>query len=148
MTRSKDMPAASPAPAAFRFSFHNAWHMPHVSVEWMPEQRRLRVSKGIGMFTEHTVSDRRWRAFWRKAKAMGIWVWPRDFEEPYGSITMDGHGWSLEVDHLGLRLETGGTNAYPPGPDDTGTHGSVGPQGYTHGFARLLRAVRALHAET
>ena len=133
-------------PSHFKFSFHNAWHMPIEQVEWLPELQLLEVRSGIGAGPRHRIPERRWKAFWKKMQAMGIWVWPEDFARLEDEMICDGWGWDMEIQHAGLRLKTGGINTYPP--DEDGRNSGNGNRGETRTFQKLRAAIRALHAGT
>lgn len=137
---------SSQIPTRFRFSFHDAWQFPHFRAEWLPEKQRLQITRRpYGTDAEEIeVSEARWKAFWRKLEALGAWEWPADHEACQGDIAhyiLDGHGWDLEIELGGRVLKTGGSNAYPAGPDDFDNTDS------TPLFRRLLRAAKALGAK-
>jgi hypothetical protein len=55
---------------------------------------------------------RAWASFWRKVDAAGVWDWKPRYLDP-GAL--DGTSWTLTLEHDGRRVQSSGSNAYPPG---------------------------------
>ena len=53
-----------------------------------------------------------WAQFWADVDAAGAWSWDAHYDEPG---VLDGTSWSLRLEHEGRAMESGGSNAYPPG---------------------------------
>jgi hypothetical protein len=50
--------------------------------------------------------------FWHAVEQLGVWGWGERYEDP---SVLDGTGWAVELARGGRRLESSGSNAFPPG---------------------------------
>ena len=56
-------------------------------------------------------TEEAWRAFWDEIASQGVWAWEPEYTSEY--LVCDGEQWSLELEHQGLRVASGGDNAHP-----------------------------------
>jgi hypothetical protein len=100
-------------------SFHVTWNGS------MLTHKHLGHFCAPGPTTDFRPSPGEWAAFRRALDDIGVWEWAESYCDPG---VMDGTNWSFTAHYADRRVESKGTNAYPPR------------------FVEWLRAVSALSA--
>jgi hypothetical protein len=100
-------------------SYHVTWNGSTLTHQHLGPFYALGVTLGL------RPSQKEWARFRRALDDIGVWEWAESYCDPG---VMDGTNWSFTAGYADRRVESKGTNAYPPR------------------FAEWLRAVSALSA--
>jgi hypothetical protein len=121
------------SPKVFEFRYNNGhFWVGSFSAEWSTEDSKLKVSEDLFNVSEHTISDKRWKAFWKKLDTMEAWAWPSEAD----SYIEDGPSWEIKITHGERHLDLSGTHQAPKDQDGRKL------------FGPLIKAIKALYAPT
>ena len=125
----------SPKIFEFRYNTGHFW-IGSFSAEWSAEDSKLKVSEDLFNVSEHTISDKRWKAFWKKLDKMEAWAWPSEEDFTCTEYMEDGPSWEIKITHGEKELDLSGAHLGPKNQDGRNL------------FRPLIKAIKALYAPT
>jgi hypothetical protein len=121
-------------PKSFQFSI-DKFKRGRQSIQCRGSELHFTNDKDYGPSQDHILnpSEEEWEEFWKQLQRLGVWEW----KDSYYNLCCDGTSWSLEAEHEGRRVTSGGGNSYP------------GVKGTNYGktFTSFLKALNQLVGE-